>query len=188
MRRGGDRDRQAQGAIITEGADALDHVAAVSLSNEGTIRDWVRHAKFNVTQGQEFRCFRRDGPLADPVSRPSDQTADIALATRVNGEGPPKATGTGRMTLFPSPDHPALIVPLDLQAGEPPPCVPGRSSILTGTPTGAGARLEFPPVLAEAPADVVEGFLFFFPRGGGGSEADGIGPSSQSRSVDEEPA
>jgi len=30
---------------------ALDHIAAVTLCNEGTIRDWVRHAKFNVTQG-----------------------------------------------------------------------------------------------------------------------------------------
>ncbi|MDP1159693.1 fumarylacetoacetate hydrolase family protein, partial [Klebsiella variicola] len=26
---------------------ALDHIAALSLCNEGTIRDWVRHAKFN---------------------------------------------------------------------------------------------------------------------------------------------
>ena len=33
-------------------ADAYDHVAGVTLCNEGTIRDWVRHAKFNVTQGK----------------------------------------------------------------------------------------------------------------------------------------
>ncbi len=41
------------GRHISENA-ALDHVAAITLCNEGTIRDWVRHAKFNVTQGKNF--------------------------------------------------------------------------------------------------------------------------------------
>ena len=36
------------GRHIAESA-ALDHIAAITLCNEGTIRDWVRHAKFNVT-------------------------------------------------------------------------------------------------------------------------------------------
>ncbi|MDG1064918.1 MAG: fumarylacetoacetate hydrolase family protein, partial [Luminiphilus sp.] len=31
---------------------AMTHVAGYTLMNEGTIRDWVRHAKFNVTQGK----------------------------------------------------------------------------------------------------------------------------------------
>ena len=35
-------------------ADAYDHIAALSLCNEGTLRDWVRHAKFNVTQGKNW--------------------------------------------------------------------------------------------------------------------------------------
>src|SRR5438477_476212 len=39
------------GRHIPESA-ALDHVAAITLCNEGTIRDWVRHAKFNVTQAR----------------------------------------------------------------------------------------------------------------------------------------
>ena len=34
--------------------EALSHIAGVSRCNEGTIRDWVRHAKFNVTQGKNF--------------------------------------------------------------------------------------------------------------------------------------
>ncbi|MDX1743930.1 MAG: fumarylacetoacetate hydrolase family protein, partial [Ruegeria sp.] len=34
--------------------DAYDHIAALTLCNEGTIRDWVRHAKFNVTQGKNW--------------------------------------------------------------------------------------------------------------------------------------
>src|SRR5258708_7439897 len=41
------------GRHIAETA-ALDHIAALTLCNEGTIRDWVRHAKFNVTQGKNF--------------------------------------------------------------------------------------------------------------------------------------
>ena len=41
------------GRHIAEAA-ALDHIAAITLCNEGTIRDWVRHAKFNVTQGKNF--------------------------------------------------------------------------------------------------------------------------------------
>src|SRR5258708_18845461 len=35
-------------------SSALEHIAAVSLCNEGTIRYWVRHAKFNVRQGEKF--------------------------------------------------------------------------------------------------------------------------------------
>ena len=37
-----------------EAANAWDHIAAVTLCNEGTIRDWVRHAKFNLTLGMNF--------------------------------------------------------------------------------------------------------------------------------------
>ncbi len=29
--------------------EAASHIAGLTLMNEGTIRDWVRHAKFNVT-------------------------------------------------------------------------------------------------------------------------------------------
>jgi 2-keto-4-pentenoate hydratase/2-oxohepta-3-ene-1,7-dioic acid hydratase in catechol pathway len=42
--------------------DALDHIAALSLCNEGTIRDWVRHAKFNVTQSKNFDRSGSIGP------------------------------------------------------------------------------------------------------------------------------
>src|SRR3979409_815776 len=49
------------GRHIAEAA-ALDHIAAVTLCNEGTIRDWVRHAKFNVTQGKNFESTGSLGP------------------------------------------------------------------------------------------------------------------------------
>src|SRR3977135_3280386 len=35
---------------------ALDHITAVTLCNEGTIRDWVRHAKLHATQGKNLDC------------------------------------------------------------------------------------------------------------------------------------
>ena len=46
--------------------DAYDHIAAITLCNEGTIRDWVRHAKFNVTQGKNLD---NTGALVGPVYR-----------------------------------------------------------------------------------------------------------------------
>jgi len=42
--------------------DALHHVAGVTLCNEGTIRDWIRHGKFNVTQGKNWDATGSIGP------------------------------------------------------------------------------------------------------------------------------
>ncbi len=42
--------------------DALDHVAGATLCNEGTIRDWIRHGKFNVTQGKNWDATGSIGP------------------------------------------------------------------------------------------------------------------------------
>ena len=41
---------------------ALDHVAGATLCNEGTIRDWMRHGKFNVTQGKNWDASGSIGP------------------------------------------------------------------------------------------------------------------------------
>ena len=60
------------GRHIKESA-ALDHIAAVTLCNEGTIRDWVRHAKFNVTQGKNFDSTGSLGPWLVPYT---DENAD----------------------------------------------------------------------------------------------------------------
>ena len=32
--------------------NAYKHIAALTLCNEGTVRDWTKHGKFNVTQGK----------------------------------------------------------------------------------------------------------------------------------------
>jgi hypothetical protein len=50
----------------------------VTLCNEGTIRDWVRHAKFNVTQGKNFDSTGSLGPWLVPYTSEA-QIADIRL-------------------------------------------------------------------------------------------------------------
>lgn len=129
---------------------ALDHIAAVTLCNEGTVRDWVRHAKFNVTQGKNFDASGSIGPWLVPFADEA-QIADINLTTRVNGEVR-QSDRTSRM-IFP---FRMLISYISTFTT----LMPG-DIIVTGTPTGAGARLD-PPVWLK-PGDVVE------------VEADGIG-------------
>jgi len=126
-----------------EQAAALDHIAAVTLCNEGTIRDWVRHAKFNVTQGKNFDCTGSLGPWLVPYTEES-QIADIRLTTRVNGETR-QDDRTGRLIF----GFRYLIHYLSTFTT----LVPG-DVIVTGTPTGAGARFDPPRYLK--PGDVVE--------------------------------
>lgn len=123
--------------------EALTHIAALTLANDGTIRDWVRHAKFNVTQGKNWDASGSIGPWLVPFEGPA-QIVDVALTTRVNGEVR-QHDRTGRM-LFPVARQIAYISTFTT-------LVPG-DIILTGTPTGAGARLD-PPVWL-TPGDVVE--------------------------------
>jgi 2-keto-4-pentenoate hydratase/2-oxohepta-3-ene-1,7-dioic acid hydratase in catechol pathway len=122
---------------------ALGHVAALTLCNEGTIRDWVRHAKFNVTQGKNWDGSGAMGPWLVPFTS-ADQLTDVALTTRVNGETR-QADRTGRM-LFPVARQIAYISTFMTLA-------PG-DIIVTGTPTGAGARFDPPRWLV--PGDVIE--------------------------------
>ncbi|WP_165855758.1 fumarylacetoacetate hydrolase family protein [Marinobacter sp. JSM 1782161] len=124
-------------------AKALDHIAALTLCNEGTIRDWVRHAKFNVTQGKNFDSSGAMGPWLVPFTDAS-QLADIQLTTRVNGEIR-QQDRTSRM-LFSFREIIAYISTFTtLEPGD---------ILVTGTPTGAGARFE-PPLWLQ-PGDVVE--------------------------------
>ncbi|MEX0954420.1 MAG: fumarylacetoacetate hydrolase family protein [Rhizobiaceae bacterium] len=142
-------------------AQALGHIAALSLCNEGTIRDWVRHAKFNVTQGKNFDRSGAIGPWLVPFED-EGQIADIELVTRVNGEVRQRDR-TGRMifSFRKIINYVSTFTTL----------VPG-DVIVTGTPTGAGARFD-PPVWLK-PGDIVE------------VEAEGIGVL-RNTVVDEEP-
>jgi 2-keto-4-pentenoate hydratase/2-oxohepta-3-ene-1,7-dioic acid hydratase in catechol pathway len=124
-------------------AGALDHIAAVTLCNEGTIRDWVRHAKFNVTQGKNFDSTGSLGPWLVPYTHEAD-IADIRLTTRVNGETR-QDDRTSRLIF----SFRYLINYISTFTT----LVPG-DVIVTGTPTGAGARFDPPRYLK--PGDVIE--------------------------------
>jgi len=123
--------------------NALDHIAALTLCNEGTIRDWVRHAKFNVTQGKNFDATGSIGPWLVPY-RDESQLADIKLETRVNGEVR-QQDRTSRMIFSFRKIINYISTFTTLTPGD---------VIVCGTPTGAGARFD-PPIWLK-PGDVVE--------------------------------
>lgn len=123
--------------------DAYGHIAALTLCNEGTIRDWVRHAKFNVTQGKNWDRSGSIGPWLVPF-RDASQLDDIALTTRVNGEIR-QQDRTGRMLY----DFRYIVNYVSTFTT----LVPG-DVIVCGTPTGAGARFD-PPIWLQ-PGDVIE--------------------------------
>ena len=122
---------------------ALQHIGALTLCNEGTLRDWVRHAKFNVTQGKNFERSGAMGPWLIPYTD-EKQIADIRLTTRVNGELR-QDDRTSRMIFSFRKIINYISTFTTLEPGD---------IIVTGTPTGAGARLDPPQWLK--PGDVVE--------------------------------
>lgn len=124
-------------------AEAYDHIAAITLCNEGTLRDWVRHAKFNVTQGKNWEHSGAMGPWLVPFTDPA-QLDDVRITTKVNGELR-QDDRTSRM-MFPIRREIEYISTFTT-------LVPG-DIIVTGTPTGAGARFDPPRYLV--PGDVIE--------------------------------
>jgi 2-keto-4-pentenoate hydratase/2-oxohepta-3-ene-1,7-dioic acid hydratase in catechol pathway len=126
---------------IGEG-NAISCVAGYTICNEGTIRDWLRHGKFNVTPGKNFD---RTGSLG-PWMVTSDEIGEdpLRLITRVNGEVRQEDT-TDRM-IFPISFLVSYISRFcTLEPGD---------IIATGTPIGAGARFDPPRYLI--PGDTVE--------------------------------
>lgn len=124
-------------------AEAYDHIAAVTLCNEGTIRDWVRHAKFNVTQGKNWDRSASMGPWLMPFSGP-EMIHGVTLETRVNGEVR-QHDNTANMVFSFTKIINYISTFTTLNPGD---------MIVTGTPTGAGARLDPPQWLK--PGDLVE--------------------------------
>ena len=123
--------------------DARQHITGLALGNEGTIRDWVRHAKFNVTQGKNWDSSGAIGPWMVTLDEIGD-FENLHLTTHVNGE-------------LRQDDTPATMAyPIEYQIEylstfctlEP------GDIIFTGTPTGAGARFDPPKFLV--PGDTIE--------------------------------
>lgn len=124
-------------------SEAQAHIAGLTLMNEGTIRDWVRHGKFNVTQGKNFEGSGSAGPWM--VSADEFERFDaLHLTTRVNGEV--RQSDSTSNLYFP---FEGLISYLSTFMR----LAPG-DLISTGTPTGAGARFDPPRYLQ--PGDLVE--------------------------------
>ena len=123
--------------------NARDHIAGLCVMNEGTLRDWVRHAKFNVTQGKNFEKSGALGPWMVPLTDDIDLT-DLTIQTRVNGE-------------LRQDDHTSnMMFPIEFQIEYLSKFARLKSGdvIATGTPNGAGARFDPPKYLV--PGDVVE--------------------------------
>lgn len=120
-----------------------DYIAGLTLMNEGSVRDWLRHARFNVTQGKNFEHSGSLGPWMITGDELEGKDA-LRLTTTVNGEV--RQDDTTANLLFPF-DYLVsyLSTFMRLQPGD---------VIATGTPTGAGARFDPPKYLK--PDDVVE--------------------------------
>jgi 2-keto-4-pentenoate hydratase/2-oxohepta-3-ene-1,7-dioic acid hydratase in catechol pathway len=124
-------------------ADAHRHIAGLTAANEGSVRDWIKHGKFNVTQGKNFDRSGAIGPWIE-TDLSSIDLADLRLETRVNGEL--RQSDTTANMAFPIAAIIAYVSTFTT-------LVPG-DLIATGTPTGAGARFD-PPRWLE-PGDTVE--------------------------------
>jgi 2-keto-4-pentenoate hydratase/2-oxohepta-3-ene-1,7-dioic acid hydratase in catechol pathway len=122
---------------------ALDHIAGVTLCNEGSVRDWLRHGKFNVTQGKNFDASGSMGPWM-VTSDEIDLAKPLHLTVRVNNEVTQDDT-TANM-IFSFADLIAYVTTfMTLKPGD---------VIVTGTPVKLGPRPDPPRWLK--PGDVLE--------------------------------
>jgi 5-carboxymethyl-2-hydroxymuconate isomerase len=122
--------------------EAMQHVAAYTLCNEGSVRDWIRHGKFNVTPGKNFERSGSLGPWL--ITADEIPVGPLHIITRVNGEI--RQNDTTDHMIFSMPHLISYVSHFcTLQPGD---------VLVTGTPAGAGARLDPPRYLV--PGDVVE--------------------------------
>ena len=120
---------------------ALAVIAGMTLCNEGTIRDWIRHGKFNVTQGKNFDATGSIGPW---IETDIDLSKPLQLTVRKNGEVTQDDT-TDNM-IFSFADLIAYVTTfMTLKPGD---------VISTGTPVKKDAKAD-PPVWLK-PGDTIE--------------------------------
>ncbi len=120
---------------------ALDYVAGVTLCNEGSIRDWLRHGRFNVTQGKNFDASGSIGPW---LTTGLDLRRPLRLTAKLNGQLTQDDT-TASM-IFSFADLIAYITTfMTIKPGD---------VIATGTPIKIGLRRDPPRWLR--PGDVIE--------------------------------
>jgi 2-keto-4-pentenoate hydratase/2-oxohepta-3-ene-1,7-dioic acid hydratase in catechol pathway len=121
---------------------APSHIAGYTICDEGTVRDWCRHGKFNVTAGKNFSRSGSMGPFLVTTDEIGDRP--LRIMTCVNGEL--RQDATTEQMIF---SIPALISYIStfstLEPGD---------VIVTGTPTGAGVRFDPPRYLV--PGDRID--------------------------------
>lgn len=121
---------------------ALDHIFGLTICNEGSVRDWMRHAKFNVTQGKNFHASGSIGPWIEVLDdHAALETLDIR--TWVNDELRQEESIARMMFPFTYLIN-YISTFMELMPGD---------MIVTGTPTGSGARFDPPRYLVDG--DVV---------------------------------
>ena len=122
---------------------ALDYVAGATLCNEGSIRDWMRHGKFNVTQGKNWDASGSIGPWL-VTSDEIDLGKPLHITAKLNGGITQDDTTASMIKSFAN-----LLAYVStfmtLKPGD---------IIATGTPVKLGPRSDPPRWLK--PGDVVE--------------------------------
>jgi 2-keto-4-pentenoate hydratase/2-oxohepta-3-ene-1,7-dioic acid hydratase in catechol pathway len=122
---------------------ALKYVAGVTLCNEGTIRDWLRHGKFNVTQGKNWDATGSIGPWIVTTDE-IDIAKPLHITVKLNGAITQDDTTASMIKSF------AELIAyvstfMTLKPGD---------IIATGTPIKLGPRTNAPVWLK--PGDVIE--------------------------------
>lgn len=116
--------------------EAESHIGGLTCMNEGTIRDWLRHGKFNVTQGKNFDRSGAIGPWLVTADEFSGYDG-LQVTTRINGET--RQDDNTANLMFPFCELIRYISQwTTLQPGD---------VIATGTPVGAGVRFDPPKFL-----------------------------------------
>lgn len=134
-------DYEGEIAIVigTEGrripmASAASHIAGLTIANEGTVRDWLKHSNRQITPGKNFDASGSMGPWIDTDAA---KLPSLSLTTWVNDERRQHDTTDRLIYSF---DYLISYISTFTRL------LPG-DVILTGTPTGAGIRFDPPRFL-----------------------------------------
>ena len=119
---------------------AAAHIAGLSIANEGSVRDWMKHSNRQITPGKNFDASGSLGPWIDTEAA---KLPSLTLTTWVNDEL--RQTDTADRLIY-SFDYLISYISTFTRL------LPG-DVILTGTPVGAGVRFD-PPRFLKA-GDVV---------------------------------
>jgi 2-keto-4-pentenoate hydratase/2-oxohepta-3-ene-1,7-dioic acid hydratase in catechol pathway len=134
-------DYEGEIAIVigTEGrripmASADAHIAGLTIANEGTVRDWLKHSNRQITPGKNFDASGSMGPW---IETEAAKLPSLSLTTWVNDEQRQHDTTDRLIYSF------AYLISYISTFTR---LLPG-DVILTGTPTGAGIRFDPPRFL-----------------------------------------